>query len=470
MQSKLGELLLQYPTFVGLYKKAKKDNGRSGILVDIFDLVVESKLEHATKSKLEGADTMTLMGTFSARREILELLQILLKDVAEAENPMPLFNTFTSAKSMEDIPPIYRRLFGVVYIGPVVQERLSQPSKLRKMKSTYDLTPRRSLKALFTVTSPVTILSNLFSLFLSKPLGAKSLLQRFVEEGVELEKAQEELDEKRKLLSSNKNIIDKVQAWVAKNYDPIPKVNMHLKEKKEEEEKDQKGLVLQVLEDGGTKPEFEPTWTSQLQRDAISAIYKLIKAEMAIKDKTQFVEFLGDDKIITPIKDIIATVCPPLVEISNSANPPKILSAVFKLIRELIVVAQNPELIEKSEGYHLALCRFEEVLLPTFQAMIKGDSGLLGELVMWSTDFFDTRKKMEIDLEKLMEPLKEEDKLLILAEVDVWINFKKKEKQLRDNFQPFSHLHVPNQVIIPRLLIDPFIKWIAPILEKRINK
>jgi hypothetical protein len=42
-----------------------------------------------------------------------------------------------------------------------------------------------------------------------------------------------------KLLSSNKNLIDKVQAWVAKNYDPTPNVNMHLKEKKEED-KDQK--------------------------------------------------------------------------------------------------------------------------------------------------------------------------------------------------------------------------------------
>jgi len=192
---------------------------------------------------------------------------------------------------MNDIPPIYRRLFGVVYIGPMVQERLSQPLKLKKMKSNYDMTPRRSLKALFTVTSPVTILSNLFTLFLSKPLGAKSLMQRFIEEGIEMDKALEDLEERRKVLNSNKNVIDKVQNWVTKNYDPIPNVNIHLKEKKEEDEKDAKGLVLQVLSDSGTNPIFEPSWTSQLQKEAISAIHKLIKAEMALKEKNQFWNF-----------------------------------------------------------------------------------------------------------------------------------------------------------------------------------
>jgi len=396
IKSKLQDLLLQYPTFSSLLKKAKKDNTKSSILIDIFDVGIETSLEHKIKAKVEGQDALTLMGTFSARREILELLQILLKDVAETGNPSPLFDTFTKSKTMDDIPPIYRRLFGVVYVGPLVQERLNQPIKLAKMKSIYHLTPRRSLKALFTVTSPVTIISNILSLFLSKPLGAKSLLQRFVEEGIELEKAQEEINEKRKVLNSNKNVIDKVQSWVANCYDPIPNVDVYSKQKEGriEEEKDRKGLVLQVLLDVKSKPEFEPNWIAQLQQDAINAIYRLIKAEMAVKDKLRFVEFLGEEKFISPIKDIIATCAPPLVDISNSANPPTVLSAYFKLCRELIAVAESSDDGEKkANGYHEVLCRFEGILLPTIQAVINADSGLLAELVMWTTDFFDTTKK-----------------------------------------------------------------------------
>jgi len=182
-------------------------------------------------------------------------------------------------------------------------------------------------------------------------------------------------------------------------------------------------------------------------------------------------EFLGDEKFIGPIRDIIDTVCPPLVEISNSANPPIVLSAIFKLIRELIAVGETPDLdvMKRAEGYHQALCRFEDVLLPTFQAIISADSGLLSSMVMWATDFFDARKKMEVDLIKMIEPLKEQDKLLISAEVDSWMNYKKKEKQMRDTFQPTSSLRFPQQTVIPKLLVDPFLKWLTPLLNERIQ-
>jgi len=69
-----------------------------------------------------------------------------------------------------------------------------------------------------------------------------------------------------------------------------------------------------------------------------------------------------------------------------------------------------------------------------------------------------------------MGHLKDEEKLLITAEVDAWINHKRKEKQLRENFQPVSHLQIPTQVSIPKLLITPFINEVTQSLELRIKK
>jgi hypothetical protein len=46
--------------------------------------------------------------------------------------------------------------------------------------------PHRPLKALFQITNPVTLISNLFSLFLAKPLGTRSQLQKMFEVQAEL--------------------------------------------------------------------------------------------------------------------------------------------------------------------------------------------------------------------------------------------------------------------------------------------
>lgn len=166
VQPRVEDLLLQYPTFSSLLKyeepklsvwllcrKAKKDNGRSGVLVDIFDLAIVTSLEHKTKESLQGEEALTMMRAFSARwkgccccsfdrREIFELLQIVLKDVAQEGTILrskwilqvillpssrlfwmrryngPFFGA-DIIENMDDIPPIYRKLFGVVYIGPM---------------------------------------------------------------------------------------------------------------------------------------------------------------------------------------------------------------------------------------------------------------------------------------------------------------------------------------------------------------
>lgn len=473
IHSKLEELLVQYPAFSSLMKKATNDKGRSGVLVDIFDVLVVSTGEIQTKEKLEEGQIIQLMKTFSARREILECLQILLQDVVKAGSASSLFKVFLDAKSMDDMPHLYQQLFGVKYLAPVIMERLQEPRKLQRMKASYALIPRRSLKALFTMTSPVTVISNLFTLFLSK-IGSKNLIQNFAQEAVEIPRVTEEILEKRKVLQ-NKNIADKVEAWVSKHYDPIPHVNSFakslLKEPQEQEdEKDAKGLVMQVLLDNTTKPEFEPAWVNQLNKEAIQAIYRLAICEMRLKDRNSFVEMLGDEKFIGPVKDIVAELCPPLVQLTNNSNFSTLLSSLFKLMKEIIHCSElEQDLNKQVQAYNESLKKFESVLLPSFQGMIKSDNGTLGDLILWATDFFDVNQKIQIDLNKIMQPLREEDKLLISTEVDTWINFKKKEKKMRKAMQSISNLYPPQQTAIPKLLVDPFLQLVRPSLQQTIK-
>jgi len=81
---------------------------RSGMLVDFFDQIIETSKEKETKQLLqedqEGLrdDYTTLMASFSARREMLDLLQHLLADIAATGSTKQLFEVIQNANTMEE--------------------------------------------------------------------------------------------------------------------------------------------------------------------------------------------------------------------------------------------------------------------------------------------------------------------------------------------------------------------------------
>ena len=78
---------------------------RSGMLVDFFDQIIETSKEKETKQLLqedqEGLrdDYTTLMASFSARREMLDLLQHLLADIAATGSTKQLFEVIQKANN-----------------------------------------------------------------------------------------------------------------------------------------------------------------------------------------------------------------------------------------------------------------------------------------------------------------------------------------------------------------------------------
>lgn len=129
---------------------------------------VNSKSDNEQTNFKENKEVAVIVESLSVRRETIYLSQILLRDVAVSGSAKELLNLILSrfessskillkpfSKSMENLPVIHRKIFGLAYLVPrmykhwngdfktstEIQYRLSNPLKLSKMKSTNSLTP-----------------------------------------------------------------------------------------------------------------------------------------------------------------------------------------------------------------------------------------------------------------------------------------------------------------------------------------
>jgi hypothetical protein len=78
--------------------------------------------------------------------------------------------------------------------------------------------------AILKITNPVTIVNNMISLFLAKPLGAKSLLQRMFVIMSDLNRTEKEIADLKKHLNSKK-ISTKIDNWIDAHYKATPFAN-----------------------------------------------------------------------------------------------------------------------------------------------------------------------------------------------------------------------------------------------------
>jgi hypothetical protein len=107
----------------------------------------------------------------------------------------------------------------------------------------------RGIKLVLGFSNPVDILFGLLNLFVSRPFGAKSLLQRFCGILVDMSTTKAKLKEAKWVLG-NADIEQKIDEWIKLHYSPtkppVPQDQIPFE------------LVQLVLTDPATKPKFDP--------------------------------------------------------------------------------------------------------------------------------------------------------------------------------------------------------------------
>jgi hypothetical protein len=149
-----------------------------------------------------------------------------------------ILNKVKEAKTVVELPHDYQKVFSFVHrhFGPRIQEELGSSAKrVSKLKTMYILAPKtynkkiflffsnkkRAIKTIFKITNPISVVSGMLNLFLARPLGARNLLQRMLAVATDIERTERDIKDYKKIIA-NQKISNKIHAWVAKYYDPLP--------------------------------------------------------------------------------------------------------------------------------------------------------------------------------------------------------------------------------------------------------
>ena len=164
-------------------------------------------------------------------------------------------------------------------------------------------------------------------------------------------------------------------------------------------------------------------------------------------------------------------IAPVFVDLSSRVDMSSQFSSLIKLFESCIQIAETvKDENERMHGYIKELLVYEDSLLPALKDLVQKDNNLsLKEVVLWASQFFDHRKKVVVDMQQLLQKLPEDDRAAVVAEVDAWIAFKKKEREAKEKQQKLIS-NPPTQHKIPALLLKPFMDIVGPRFEEYTKK
>eukprot|EP01119_Soliformovum_irregulare_P021849 TRINITY_DN7350_c0_g1_i2.p1 TRINITY_DN7350_c0_g1~~TRINITY_DN7350_c0_g1_i2.p1 ORF type:complete len:525 (+),score=171.24 TRINITY_DN7350_c0_g1_i2:78-1652(+) len=422
----VADAILQYPKIRSLaFKATKKSSTRFPLATSVYELAIRIPSEPSL-AELAQSDNIP-----ASRKEMQQNLQMVMNVVRET-GVREVFNLFETAKSTRDFPAAYQNLFAVVHKLFVEKMLLEfrDPKTLSKASLLYNLAPIMGIKAVLMIANPLKMLSSMIGLFLARPLGTKNLLQRMFEIIVDLSKTSSLAKEQRKKIS-DKHLREKISSWTQSKYEPNPSVSMdddsdHLKLSPAERRK----YIGDILKDDSLKPKLDHSLVTNLGADQIEILYRSVQLEMRLKDKTEFIELLGDEQILNLIHDLLPALYHPLMEIYSHADIPKLVGDFFEMAHGIIhaMEAKDTNEDQKRASVVKIVDKFQEDLFKFTQQILTKDEGTIEECVAWAARFFQEDVTMTVDVMEILKGLDESVRYAIAEEVRDWAQLKKRVK------------------------------------------
>lgn len=275
-----------------------------------------------------------------------------------------LSSLFKTCKTFDELPETYHTLFDAtrtVFVDMLFHE-LHHESSIRKLKTIYTLTPVLALKGLLTITNPLRLVNGMFSLFLARPFGSRSILQRIMEVVVELSRTKNEMKQMQKtfIKDSNfeKNTAKKIVQYISTYVEQIDfsalfdiaDVEEFSSEKIAMEEK--RRMMHQISGNNTLSNSFNfEMWTAQ----QIELGYNVFRLCVRWKQKKMLVDLIGQDEIITPLRQLAHVTLAPLMDLYAVGNIGACLTVLSNTVSEIIKAAQLEDMQQKEQQYRSTL-------------------------------------------------------------------------------------------------------------------
>jgi hypothetical protein len=349
-----------------------------------------------------------------------------------------LFHWTKQNGKIAEMPQLYRPLFASLssiwafrmyvafHIAPDREEHLSS------LKLMYNLTPFNILRGIIKLTNPSKIIKHVISFFLSKPFGAKSILQRVIEKAAADEEDEEEdiahMDEsiltKKDLhkLIGNKHFVEKINNFVHQKELPPPLGIAPV------------DRVLQVLSDKSVEPQLSPSEVQHLSDAQINAMYQLLIREIRARDLIQISAFLGQDNIIQTIEVVLEAIYSPLFNVCQQANLEDFLKYFSSFLHDIKKIAQSKKQPKEQliSAYKRATDEFISQMFLSLHALLTVDDGTVESLFYWFMDNYYPVQTFDIDLDRLaslcLTPHQRASLMFEITELIKYKNWKREEK------------------------------------------
>ncbi|GAA95134.1 uncharacterized protein L969DRAFT_104664 [Mixia osmundae IAM 14324] len=370
-----------------------------------------------------------------------------------------VFSTIKATANVEDLPVRYQKVieWARISMASTIYQLFvgsdNSSSVFGQLKRIHSIMPYFVLRGILRISNPVAMIRAFLDLFLARPFGGSSLLQRMFSSGLN--------DEVRELKQDMDKVAEKVAQPVMiqklKKYVEAPKTTQAMyREEASSERKDIMTVILRSQEE----PRLDSAGIARLRegnaayrrykrkRDALANVeddegpdndaawlyedlHIFLRMATRLRDKEQLIELIFEGSTSELLKDIVTIFYEPLAKVYKAANIADSFYDCQVFVTDLIKTVEHSEEISNTDPQRTVqtfvdlVGRHENRFYHfVHQVHSKGD-GLFDDLMKWIELFITfVRDGMHppLSLEYLL-PHAGPERLAVMKEVDAVVEY-----------------------------------------------
>lgn len=390
-RAKFQQLLLALPRYVSTSQKAMKhsqENRKMRIfVVKIFDVMVRTPLERQRDGTgYRKENYMEILETYSKeevdkeiekeniRRTKIKLIaaemsknaQAIFRDIERPDGVAELCQRVREAKRPDELPKIYQNFVECMaqVFAIQMEKELSREEGISKWKRFDEKMPTRALKAILSSNNTTKLVNGLLNLFTARPFGAKSLLMKQGGVMVELKRTTLLLKDKKKIAQDQlkRFCFSKEIFRIFEDYVERDGFGNHIIESGTEDTNVNGRLFTdQILGRVLAESRFPADQLRQLTAADFSALREWLVVEVRLKEKSDFVNLLGSEEIVSMLRELLPVVYEPLITLFAKADAGSHFVRMFRLVKRMVLVGKKLQ-NEKVEDIELRAKMYKEIL------------------------------------------------------------------------------------------------------------
>ncbi|MBW0527217.1 hypothetical protein O181_066932 [Austropuccinia psidii MF-1] len=398
-------------------------------------------------------------------RELEGYLRGFRDDLVKSDGLSRVFTTLRNVDKIEKLPIEYRKIIEWARISlasTIYQVFLGSDSasaSFAQLKRTHALMPYWAMRGALKISNPVAMIRGILDLFLARPFGATSLVQRMFSSGL-YEEIHELKEDCQKV--ANKINDDRMCTRV-KIFVEAPR---EIQEIYEADAKNEKLDIMTIIFRSPQGPKLDGPTFKRLQRAAqayekykayrdsledpemsegpdnedawlYEDLHVYMKLLRRCRDKEQLIELIFEGTTSEMLKDIVTMFYSPLMQVYKAANISESLLDWQKFMDDLIRTVERAEDVAIRDPQQIVqtfvdlVGRHEEAFYNFVHQVHSKGASLFDDLMHWIELFVNfVRQGLSepISLETLLPHPDTTDRLALMEEIDEIIEYHRKLK------------------------------------------